>query len=60
MITASQSTPRVVHNGLVNHAPVRCAVCGQYVATFDGIPVILNDKARIIDFAHPDCCPAVG
>lgn len=57
MIMSPQSPPRRVRNGLVNHTPIRCPVCGQYVATFAGIPVILNEKAQIIDFAHPDCCP---
>jgi hypothetical protein len=51
---------RRVGNGLMNRAPVRCPVCGRYLATFSGIPVIMDDKTRIIYFAHPDCCPGVG
>ncbi len=51
---------RLLRNGLVNRAPVQCPVCARYVATFTGIPVMLDDKARIIYFAHPDCCANAG
>jgi hypothetical protein len=49
--------PRRLRNRLMNRAPIRCPICGQYVATFAGVPVILNAKAPIIEFAHLDCCP---
>jgi hypothetical protein len=50
------SPAQLVNNTLANHIPVRCAVCDRYVASFTGRPVILDDKAQIIEFAHPDCC----
>lgn len=55
-MSPASPAPRLLRNGLVNHAPIRCAVCGQYVATFAGIPVMMDDRARIIYFAHPACC----
>jgi hypothetical protein len=49
--------PLLLSNGLVNRGPVQCPVCGRYVATFAGVPLIFNERVRVIDFAHPDCCP---
>jgi hypothetical protein len=49
---------RLLRNGLLNRAPIRCPICGRYVATFDGVPVTLDDKAPIIEFAHLECCSA--
>jgi hypothetical protein len=51
------TTARRVGNGLVNRAPVQCPICARYVATFSGIPVMMDDQTRIIYFAHADCCP---
>ena len=48
--------PRLLRNGLVNRAPIPCPICGRYIATFDGVPVIRDDKAPIIEFAHLECC----
>jgi hypothetical protein len=59
MALPPKERPRLLRNGLVNRAPILCPLCGQYVATFVGIPVILGDKASIIDFAHRDCCSGV-
>ena len=50
------SPAQMVRNKLVNRVPVRCPVCDLYVATFVGLPVIMNAKERIIEFAHPGCC----
>jgi hypothetical protein len=47
---------QMVQNKLVNRKPIPCAVCDRYIAPFVGLPVILNDKERIIEFAHPGCC----
>jgi len=52
--------PHLLGNGLVNRAPICCPLCGRYIATFAGVPVILDDKAHIIDFAHVDCCADSG
>lgn len=57
MILPPLARPRLLRNGLVNRAPIRCPICERYVATFDGVPVILDDKAPIIKFAHLECCP---
>jgi hypothetical protein len=46
----------MVGNKLTNRRPVICAVCDFYITPFAGLPVILDAKARIIEFVHPDCC----
>ena len=47
---------QMVHNRLVNHKPIICAVCDRYISPLTGLPVILEDKEQIIEFAHPACC----
>ena len=47
---------QMVKNTLTNRAPIRCPICDRFIATFAGLPVILDDKAKIIVFAHPGCC----
>ncbi len=56
MMKLLASRDQMVQNALTNHLPVPCAICGRLVATFDGLPVVLDDKAQIIEFAHPGCC----
>jgi hypothetical protein len=56
MIKSHIPYPRLVRNGLVNKSPILCPLCEKYVAAFAGIPVILDDKASIIEFAHTGCC----
>jgi len=48
--------PQRVASKLVNHLPVRCAVCDRYIGFLAGLPVILSAKEQIIEFAHPGCC----
>jgi hypothetical protein len=56
-MTMTLATPtQMVGNKLTNRTPVLCPVCDLYVATFTGLPVILNAKNRIIEFAHAGCC----
>ena len=47
---------QMVHSKLVNRKPIVCAVCERYISPFTGLPVILDDKDQIIEFAHPACC----
>jgi hypothetical protein len=47
---------QMLQSKLVNRKPIRCAVCDCYISTFTGLPVILDNKARIIEFVHPSCC----
>jgi hypothetical protein len=47
---------QMVHNKLVNRKPMICAVCDRYISPFTGLPVILEEKDQIIEFAHPACC----
>jgi hypothetical protein len=47
---------QMVGNKLTNRTPVICPVCDLYVTPFAGLPVILDGKARIIEFVHPSCC----
>jgi hypothetical protein len=56
-MTKPPVTPaQMVQNTLVNRKPIHCAVCDRYIGPFAGLPVILNEKERIINFAHPGCC----
>jgi hypothetical protein len=56
-MTKLPATPaQMVHSKLLNRQPIRCAVCDRYISPFTGLPVILDDKKQIIEFAHPDCC----
>jgi len=56
-MTKLPATPtQMVHSKLLNRKPIRCAVCDRYISTFAGLPVILDDKEQIIEFAHPGCC----
>jgi hypothetical protein len=56
-MTMPPATPsQMVQSKLVNRKPIRCAVCESYVSPFTGLPVILDDKERIIEFVHPGCC----
>jgi len=50
------TTAQMVRSKLVNRKPIRCAVCNDYISSFTGRPVILDDKTNIIEFAHPRCC----
>jgi hypothetical protein len=56
-----RATPsQMVPSKLVNRRPSPCAVCDRYISPFTGLPVILDDKARIIEFVHPGCCVQEG
>jgi hypothetical protein len=56
-MTKSPATPsQRVRNGLTNRKPVPCAICDHFISPFTGLPIILDNKARIINFAHPGCC----
>jgi hypothetical protein len=46
----------MVQSKLKNRTPIPCAVCDRYICTFTGVPVILDAKKNIIEFAHPGCC----
>ncbi len=60
-MTKPLATPaQVVGNKLTNCAPVMCAVCDQYITPYEGLPVILDARARIIDFSHAGCCARQG
>ena len=61
MTKPSATSNQMVQNKLTNRKPVRCPVCDRFVGTLTGLPVILDDKTRIIEFAHPGCCaqPAI-
>ncbi len=50
------TTAQMVRSKLMNRKPVRCAVCNNYICPFTGLPVMLDNKSKIIEFAHPDCC----
>src|SRR5207245_6926889 len=53
-MTKLPATPtQMVHSKLLNRKPIRCAVCDRYISTFAGLPVILDYKEQIIEFAHP-------
>lgn len=56
LATPSQMVP----SKLMNRRPSPCAVCDRYISPFTGLPVILDDKARIIEFVHPGCCVQEG
>ncbi len=47
---------QMVQSKLLNRKPVLCAVCDRFISPFTGLPVILDSKARIIEFVHPGCC----
>lgn len=47
---------QMLGNALTNRSPVQCAVCDRYVTPFTGLPVILDGRSGIIEFAHPGCC----
>jgi hypothetical protein len=47
---------QMLQSKLVNRKPIPCAVCDRYISPFTGLPVILDNKERIIGFAHPGCC----
>lgn len=56
-MTKLQATPtQMVHSKLLNRKPILCAICDRYISPFAGLPVILDSKAQIIEFAHPSCC----
>lgn len=56
MIKPLATAMQMVRSKLLNRAPVICAVCDVYIASFAGLPVILNDKEHLIEFVHPACC----
>jgi hypothetical protein len=60
MITPQALRAQMVRNTLTNRLPVRCEICDRFIPTFAGLPVILDDKAPIIRFAHPGCCACEG
>ena len=47
------SPSQLLEPGLLNRTPVRCALCDRYIATFVGLPVIMNAPRNIIEFVHP-------
>lgn len=51
---------QMVQSKLVNRKPVRCGVCGHYICYLGGLPVVLNDRQQMIEFAHPGCCATDG
>ena len=51
---------QVVRSKLVHHRPMRCTVCDRYISPWTGLPVILDTKEQIIEFAHPGCCVHEG
>jgi hypothetical protein len=56
-MTKPPATPsQMVQSKLVNRKPIPCAVCESYISPFAGLPVILDNKERIIEFVHPSCC----
>jgi hypothetical protein len=56
-MTTPPATPsQMVQSKLVNRKPTPCAVCDGYISSFTGLPVILDNKRRIIEFVHPGCC----
>ena len=56
MTKPSATLTQMVQNKLMNQIPIPCAVCHRYINTFGGLPVILNDKEQIVEFAHSGCC----
>jgi hypothetical protein len=55
-MTKPLATPsQMVQSKLVNRKPVLCAVCVRWMGPLTGLPVILDAKARIIEFVHPQC-----
>jgi hypothetical protein len=60
-MTKPLATPsQMVRSKLLNRRPIQCAVCDRLISTLAGLPVILNAKAGIIEFVHPDCCTHDG
>ena len=56
-MTMPLATPnQMVQSKLENRGLIRCAVCGACISPLTGLPVILDNKKRIIEFVHPDCC----
>jgi hypothetical protein len=47
---------QMLRNALTNRKPAWCPICGRCVETFTGLPVILDDMRRMVEFAHPACC----
>jgi hypothetical protein len=56
MIKPLATLSQMVRSKLVNRLPIVCAVCDCFIGPFLGLPVILDNKAGIIDFVHPRCC----
>jgi hypothetical protein len=56
MVKPRATAAQVVQSHLVNRTPARCAVCNDYIGVLAGVPVILNDKERIVEFVHARCC----
>jgi hypothetical protein len=53
-MTKPPATPsQMVQSKLVNRKPIPCAVCDSYISPFTGLPVLLDNKERIIAFVHP-------
>jgi hypothetical protein len=60
-MTKPLATPnQMVQAKLANHKPIPCAVCDRYISPYTGLPVILGDKERIVEFVHPACCVPVA
>jgi len=60
MTRRTASWAQMVHNSLANHVPVPCVICDRYIVSFEGVPVIMNAKAQLIEFAHSGCCAPEG
>jgi hypothetical protein len=59
-MTKPHATPRqMMMNKLSNRTAIRCAICDGYISPFTGLPVILDDTERLVEFADPDCCVQV-
>jgi hypothetical protein len=60
MLRSLATTAERLHSKLFNRTPSLCPVCGLFVGTFAGVPVVMDKKKQIIEFVHADCCVAGG
>jgi hypothetical protein len=56
MANLPRTPTQMVQSKLVNRLPIPCAFCDRYIGPFVGLPVILDNRGQIIEFAHPGCC----
>jgi len=60
MRRALATRAEMLRSKLLNRTPSLCPVCGLYVGTYVGVPVVLDEKKQIIEFVHTACCVAGG